>query len=91
MTAALAWYRALPFSARSAVRKIEVPTLYVWSSADAALGRRAAEATGDQVSGPYRFEVLEGFTHWLPETAPGLVSSLISGHVREHAFQSAAH
>jgi pimeloyl-ACP methyl ester carboxylesterase len=84
LTAALAWYRALPFAAATTVREIEVPTLYVWSSADAALGRAAAEATGDHVSGPYRFEVLDGLSHWLPETAPGLVSRLVSAHVERH-------
>ena len=42
-----------------------------------ALGREAAEATGNYVSGPYRFEVLEGVSHWIPEAAPEQLSGLL--------------
>ena len=42
LTAALNWYRAM--SSDSRVDKVEVPTTYVWSDADVAIGRTAAEA-----------------------------------------------
>ena len=64
---ALGWYRALPASLREkAARRVTVPTTYVWGSRDFALGRTAAEATADGVTGPYRFVELDA-GHWLPE------------------------
>ena len=70
LTAALNWYRALPVGARDARRAgCRVPTLHVWSTGDAFLGRAATEATRQYVTGPYRLEVLEGVTHWIPELA----------------------
>jgi len=81
MTAALNWYRASDPGALAAVGTVEVPTLFVWSTADVAIGRRAAEATADWVTGPYRFEVLEGVSHWIPETAPDALNRLLLDHL----------
>jgi pimeloyl-ACP methyl ester carboxylesterase len=70
--AALDWYRALPRELASPsvhVGRIGVPTLYVWGTRDPALGRAAALATADYVTGPYRFEAVVGAGHWLPEAA----------------------
>jgi pimeloyl-ACP methyl ester carboxylesterase len=82
MTAALNWYRAVPLQARTAAgaSPITVPTLYVWSTGDVALGRKAAEATAAHVSGPYRFEVLDGVSHWIPEEVPERVVALVRAH-----------
>jgi pimeloyl-ACP methyl ester carboxylesterase len=77
MTAALNWYRATEIDQISAVGEIRVRTMYIWSTDDIALGREAAEATGQYVTGPYRFEILEGVSHWIPETAPESVNSLL--------------
>jgi pimeloyl-ACP methyl ester carboxylesterase len=84
LTGALNWYRALPYEATAVrdAKPIEVPTLYVWSTEDVALGRKAAELTGRFVSGPYRFEVLEGVPHWIPEEAPDEVVRLLLAHLR---------
>jgi pimeloyl-ACP methyl ester carboxylesterase len=67
LTAALGWYRALPYSFRLDVPRCPVPTSYLWGRYDWALGRTAAEATAEFVAGPYRFVELDG-GHWLPET-----------------------
>lgn len=82
MTAALNWYRAVPLDGvvGPAIGRIEVPTLYVWSSRDSALGRAAAQATGSWISAPYRFEVLDGVSHWIPETAAKALAGLIVAH-----------
>jgi pimeloyl-ACP methyl ester carboxylesterase len=77
MTAALNWYRAMDRSALFGLRPVSVPTLYVWSTGDRAIGRAAAEATGACVVGRYTFEVLEGVSHWVPETAPERLSELL--------------
>jgi pimeloyl-ACP methyl ester carboxylesterase len=84
MTAALDWYRATEPHALTDVGAITVPTLYVWSDNDIALGRTAAEATEQWVSGPYRFEVLRGISHWIPETAPVDLNRLLLEHLAAH-------
>lgn len=80
----LGWYRAIPFSGGSMASEVAVPTCYAWSTGDAALGRRAAELTAGHVVGPYRFEVLEGVSHWIPEEVPNLTATLIAEHVAAH-------
>lgn len=82
LSAALNWYRANGPTLVAATGRIEVRTLYVWSTRDVALGRRAAEATGDYVDGRYRFEVLEGVSHWVPEERPDQLSRLLLEHLR---------
>jgi hypothetical protein len=54
----------------------------VWSTADAALGRAATEATRAHVEAPYRLEVLDGVPHWVPELAAERVGELVTAHVR---------
>jgi pimeloyl-ACP methyl ester carboxylesterase len=81
LSAALAWYRALPWSLPPGVGRITVPTLHVWGSGDVAIDRVGAERTGDLVDGPYRFEILEGAGHWLPETAADRLAPVILDHL----------
>jgi pimeloyl-ACP methyl ester carboxylesterase len=68
LTAALNWYRAM--SSSDKVDPVGVPTTYVWSDGDVAIGRTAAEACANYVTGDYRFVELSGITHWIPEQAP---------------------
>lgn len=82
LSAALGWYRALPWSGRDPVGKVRVPTLHLWSTGDAFLGRAATEATGRFVDAPYRLEVLDHVSHWIPELAPERVADLVADHVR---------
>ena len=84
-TGALNWYRALRRPGDLEVGPVVVPTLYVWSDRDVALGRRAAEDTALWVRGPYRFEVLHGASHWIPEEHPDELAALVLEHLREHA------
>jgi pimeloyl-ACP methyl ester carboxylesterase len=84
LTAALNWYRATEPNSLTDVGTITVPTLYVWSDHDIALGRRAATSTVEWVTGPYRFEVLEGVSHWIPETAPGDLNRILLEHLAAH-------
>jgi pimeloyl-ACP methyl ester carboxylesterase len=81
LTAALNWYRAMSPEEAADTGTIVVPTLFVWSTADNAIGRRSAEACGQFVSGPYRFEVLEDVSHWIPETAPDALNRLLLEHL----------
>ncbi|MDP9094567.1 MAG: alpha/beta fold hydrolase [Actinomycetota bacterium] len=79
LTAALNWYRALPWSQREKGydRPSTVPTTYVWSDGDTALGRAGAQATEHFVDAPYRFAVLTGLSHWIPDQAPDALAELI--------------
>jgi pimeloyl-ACP methyl ester carboxylesterase len=84
MTAAINWYRAASIGDVEAMGPVTTPTLYVWSDQDIALGRRAADGTAECVSGPYRFEVLEGVSHWIPEQAPDRLHPLLLEHLAAH-------
>ena len=79
-TGALNWYRAISPGSLKEAAAVDVPTLYVWSTGDVALGRYAAEHTGDWVTGPYRFEVLANVSHWIPTEAPDRVAELVLEH-----------
>jgi pimeloyl-ACP methyl ester carboxylesterase len=81
LTATLNWYRAVDDDLTVPAGRIAVPTLYIWGSEDAALGRNAATRTAGFIDGPYRFEILEGASHWLPEEAPGVVVPLLLKHL----------
>ncbi|MFD8214338.1 alpha/beta fold hydrolase [Streptomyces sp. NPDC059697] len=82
LTAALNWYRA--GRPDGAIGVIDVPTLYVWSTEDSAFGPAVAQETGRWVNGPYRFETLQGVSHWVPEEAPETLSRLLLQHLRAH-------
>jgi pimeloyl-ACP methyl ester carboxylesterase len=75
LTAALNWYRAMSSDTR--VDAVGVPTTYVWSDGDAAIGRTAAEACANYVTGDYRYVELAGITHWVPEQAPEQLAGAI--------------
>ena len=84
LTGALNWYRAMQPGLVGEIGPITTPTLYVWSTNDVALGREGAEATGQYVDGPYRFEVLEGVSHWIPEEAADRFNALLLEHLSAH-------
>lgn len=80
LTGALNWYRAIDLSLVQ-IGKVTVPTLYLWSTGDVALAREGAEATAGHVDGPYRFEVLQGVSHWIPEEVPDVLNRLLLEHL----------
>jgi pimeloyl-ACP methyl ester carboxylesterase len=84
LVAAVDWYRSMSGAASAATPPSPVPTLYVWSDQDPVLGRGAADATADLVTGPYRFEVLEGVSHWIPELAADRFGALLLEHLAAH-------
>jgi pimeloyl-ACP methyl ester carboxylesterase len=78
-TAAVNWYRAMPLNKflRLLRIKITVPTMHVFSDGDSFLSAEGAHACGRGVSGEYRFEMLHGVSHWIPDEAPGAVADLL--------------
>ena len=81
LTAALNWYRAMKPGLVGEIGPITMPTMFVWSTDDIALGREGAEDTANYVDGPYRFEILEGISHWIPEQAADDLSRLLLDHI----------
>jgi pimeloyl-ACP methyl ester carboxylesterase len=82
LVAAIDWYRAMSGAASASTPPASMPTLYAWSDNDPALGRDAAEATAALVTGPYRFETLEGVGHWVPELGAERFTPLLLEQVR---------
>lgn len=83
LTGALNWYRGMPFWGPEDRRTghIRVPTTYLWSDGDFALGRVAATMTSGYVDAPYEFRIIHGADHWLPETRPDELADAIVGRV----------
>ena len=88
--AALNWYRANNFlgdntdpteARRTEIPDTTVPTMFIWSDQDTALGRQGAELTENFVSSNYRFEVIEGVNHWVTEVAAERVNQLLLEHL----------
>ena len=70
-------YQERALDLKSRIAPVSGPTLFVWGSEDLALGETAAPRTAEYVTGPYRFERLEGKSHWLVEEVPELISTLL--------------
>lgn len=86
LTGPLNWYRANLVSGqpRPSIGNTSTPTLYIWSDGDPSICRDSAELTAEYVTGPYRFEILAGVNHWVPELAPDDVNALLLEHLRAH-------
>ncbi len=82
MRGALTWYTAAIKRMSPAVGPVEVPTTFVWSNGDIALGRTAAEGTAGFVTGDYRFVELDGISHWIPDQAPQQTAQAILERVK---------
>lgn len=79
----LGWYRALPFvSPKASTAKVRVPTTFVWSDNDPALGRGGAERTSRFVDADYRFVEMPGVSHWIPEERPVELADAIIARAR---------
>lgn len=89
MRAALSWYRASRPEMIEGLGPVTAPTLYVWSTEDPALGPDGAHRTAAHVAGPYRFVVLEGIDHWIPELAAEELNRLLLEHLAASRSPSA--
>ncbi|MBS9372883.1 alpha/beta fold hydrolase [Rhodococcus sp. B50] len=76
LTAALNWYRAMTRDLES-TPPVRVPTTYIWSTGDTAIGRAGAERCREFVDADYEFVVLPDVSHWIPEEAPTEVANAI--------------
>jgi pimeloyl-ACP methyl ester carboxylesterase len=83
LTAALNWYRA-NLSAEAfgqatpmPLPEVGCPVLGVWSDGDVHCGEAQMLASSERVSGPWRYERIEGASHWIPLDAPQAVTRLL--------------
>ena len=82
LTAALNWYRAnIPpegfVSSDLELPPVQAPTMGVWSSGDFALTEEQMTGSARYVSGPWRYERVEGPGHWMQLEAPDVVNRLL--------------
>lgn len=81
LTAALNWYRAMSSADLAGLGPVTVPTTYVWSDGDVAIGPAAAGLCAAHVAADYRFVSLAGISHWIPDQAPSTVAAAILDRV----------
>jgi pimeloyl-ACP methyl ester carboxylesterase len=82
LTAGLNWYRAnahpsQELKARSPFPAVEAPTLGMWSTRDNYLTEERMLQSREHVNGPWRYERVEGASHWLQLDAPERVNELL--------------
>ena len=84
LEAAVNWYRGTPPEGLRLTDTpvVEVPTLYLWGTADHSVGRAAAELTGSFVAASYHFVELEGGGHFLTDDGcSAAVTDALLGHL----------
>jgi pimeloyl-ACP methyl ester carboxylesterase len=82
LTAAMNWYRANATPAQELERTrpfpaIVAPTMGLWSSGDSYLTEGSVQGSAEHVTGPWRYERIEGASHWLQLDAPDRVNELL--------------
>lgn len=81
LTASLNWYRAnlaprMP-GPPLALPPVQAPVMGVWSTGDHYLDGERMKQSGDLVQGPWRYEEIEGASHWIPLDAPDQLNGLL--------------
>jgi pimeloyl-ACP methyl ester carboxylesterase len=82
LTAALNWYRAnvapeMAVAERWALPNVPVPTLGVWSTGDNYLTEAQMLLSSQCVTGSWRYERIEGASHWMQLDRPNLINDLL--------------
>jgi len=82
LTPGLAWYRAnIPpeswVGPGIELPPVQAPTMGIWSSGDIALTEAQMTGSADHVTGPWRYERVEGPGHWMQLEQPDLVNKLL--------------
>ena len=83
LTPGLKWYRAnVPpeswVGPPLQLPPVQAPTMGVWSTGDPALTEAQMTDSAEHVSGPWRYERLEGPGHWMQLDAPDQVNALLT-------------
>lgn len=89
LTAALAPYRANMGPERLVspplqLPSVESPVMGVWSTRDLALVEAQMTGSSEFVAGEWRYERIEGASHWIPLDAPGELNALVLDWLNGH-------
>ena len=81
LTASLNWYRAnlaprMP-GPPPELPPVTMPTLGIWSDGDLYLDGERMRASSGLVAGQWRYEQIDGASHWIPLTAPERLTELL--------------
>jgi pimeloyl-ACP methyl ester carboxylesterase len=92
LTASLNWYRAnlaprMP-GPPPRLPPVTAPTLAIWSDGDRYLDGARVRASGEFVSGRWRYEEIAGATHWIPLDAPERLSDLLLRWFAENSLSA---
>jgi pimeloyl-ACP methyl ester carboxylesterase len=84
LTAALNWYRASlhprrELTPRGPLPTVAAPTLGLWSSGDHYLVEEGMRGSDAFVTGPWRYERVEGASHWMQLDSPDRINELLVG------------
>ncbi|WP_428409323.1 alpha/beta fold hydrolase [Hyphococcus sp.] len=94
LTAGLNWYRANisldrilkpPRVGTFGEEIVRIPTLGIWSDGEAYLTEAQMMGSEDYVDAPWRYERIEGASHWISYDAPDALARLMISHWREYA------
>ena len=87
LTASLNWYRAnlaprMPGPAPE-LPPVAAPTLAIWSAGDHYLDGERVKKSAAFVQGPWRYEEIQGASHWVPLDAPERLNELLLDWLRQ--------
>lgn len=81
LTASLNWYRAnlelRPPGPEREMPPVQAPTLAIWSTGDHYLDGERVRNSDAFEEGPWRYEQIEGASHWIPLDAPDRLNELL--------------
>jgi pimeloyl-ACP methyl ester carboxylesterase len=82
LTAGLGWYRANVHPAREldpprAAPPVQAPTLGLWSDGDMYLVEDSMLRSREYVAGPWRYERIEGASHWMQLDVANRINALL--------------
>ena len=81
LTAALNWYRAnhniYAFVGGGRVPHVTCPSMGIWSTRDFACGEQQMIDSAEFVDAPWRYERIDGASHWIPADAPRRLNALL--------------
>ena len=86
LTASLNWYRAnvgpeALLGPAPDLPPVASDVLGIWSTGDLALTEEQMTGSAAQVSGDWRYERIEGVSHWIPVDAPDQLTALLLDHL----------
>jgi len=84
LTAGLNWYRANSAMTITQPWVVRVPTLGLWSDGDAFLTEEQMITAGRHVDAEWRYERVEGASHWMMLDRPQHLNRLLLNFLRRH-------